>query len=179
MHAKDWQMQFEQYFHMLNKENAMLIWCWTCTGTTQALYIATCGLLLGPTSLRATNFYRQDTCWFQYRRARNGVCTGRGSLVRPPGLRLQAVNPASHERAPVRGAASGPPAGDAGGDVWPAGWKVHAVEWERRLWGHSSTSDRTAKSPSFATADTRSHNTGLPNLTAGTTEHVEIRNYTS
>ncbi|CAM0910676.1 unnamed protein product [Alopecurus aequalis] len=45
--------------------------------------------------------------------------------------------------------------------------------------GHSSTSDRTEKSPSFATADTRSEDTTVANQTAGTTEHVQFRNYTS
>jgi serine/threonine protein kinase len=47
--------------------------------------------------------------------------------------------------------------------------------------GHSLTSDRMEKNPSFSTADTRNHDTGLGqgNLTANTTEHVQIRNYTS
>ncbi|KAM0882004.1 hypothetical protein ACQ4PT_032616 [Festuca glaucescens] len=45
--------------------------------------------------------------------------------------------------------------------------------------GYSSTSDRTDKSRSFATADTRSDEARLANQTAGTTENVQFRNYTS
>ncbi|KAF7066143.1 hypothetical protein CFC21_072176 [Triticum aestivum] len=71
-------------------------------------------------------------------RARDGVRAGHGPLVRPPGLRLPAVHPTSHERAPVRGAASGTPPGDsvpgeAGGSVGAASRRVqielHVVGW--------------------------------------------------
>ncbi|XP_051200578.2 L-type lectin-domain containing receptor kinase IX.1 [Lolium perenne] len=45
--------------------------------------------------------------------------------------------------------------------------------------GYSSTSHRTEKSRSFATADTTSDDGRLANQTAGTDENVQIRNYTS